>query len=122
MKRVRVTGWPDEVQARVDSKVALLSTLGLLLLPHVHFVLIIEEVNDGGPRVPVVDVVAEAGRVNDGELDFEDFFFELGLDDLNLFMVRESLGGVSTHVLTLAYLGKLVKLLDVSAAVVLQRG
>lgn len=74
----------DEVQASVNPKVSLLPSLGLLLLAHVCFMLVIDEVDNGGPRVAVVDVVAEAGGVDDGQFRLELLLLELGLDDLNL--------------------------------------
>ena len=92
----------NEVQARVHPEVNLLLALRLLLLAHVRLVLVIDEVDDGGPRVAVVDVVAEAGGVNDGELRLELLLLKLGLDDLNL--------------------GELVELLLVAPGVVLGRG
>jgi hypothetical protein len=59
----------DEVQAGVYTEVDLLLALGLLLLQHVGLVLIIEELDDGLPRITVVDVVAEARCVNDSQTD-----------------------------------------------------
>lgn len=59
----------DEVQAGVYTKVDLLLALGLLLLQHVGLVLVVEELNDGLPRIAVVDIVAEAGGVNDSQAD-----------------------------------------------------
>jgi hypothetical protein len=94
-----MAGRADKVQARVDAKVSLLPTVGLLLLAHVRLVLVIDKVDDRGPRVAVVDIVAKAGGVDDGELDFELLLLELGLDDFDL--------------------GQLVELLDVPARVVL---
>lgn len=41
-----------------------------------------DEVDDGHPRVAVVDVVSKAGRVNHGELDLELLLLELSLDDV----------------------------------------
>ena len=76
--------WPNEVQASMDTKVALISTHRLLLLPHVDFVLVVNKVDDGRPRLAVIDIVAETGCVNHGELDLERLLDELGLDDLNL--------------------------------------
>ena len=92
----------DKVQARVDAEVDLLLALGLLLLAHVRLVLVVDEVDDGRPRVAVVDVVAEAGAVDDGELRLELLLLELGLDDLDL--------------------GQLVELLLVPLRVVLRSG
>jgi hypothetical protein len=86
----------------VHAQVRLRAALGLLLLAHVRLVLVVDEVDDRCPRVPVVDVVAEAGGVDDGELDLELLLLELGLDDVDL--------------------GELVELLDVPARVVLRRG
>lgn len=62
---------PDEVQTGVNSQVALLCPLRLLFLAHVSLVLVVNEVDDRRPRVAVVDVVAEARRVDHGELDLE---------------------------------------------------
>ena len=92
----------DEVEAGVDAEVDLLLALGLLLLAHVRLVLVVNEVDDGSPRVTVVDVVAEARGINDGELRLELLLLELGLDDLDL--------------------GELVELLVVAATVVLCGG
>jgi hypothetical protein len=64
-----VASGSDEVQAGVDTEVNLVSTARLLLLQHVRLVLIVEELDDGLPRVAVVDVVAEARCVNDSEAD-----------------------------------------------------
>jgi hypothetical protein len=53
----------------MDTEVNLVSAAWLLFLQHVRLVLVVEELNDGLPRVAVVDVVAEAGRVDDREAD-----------------------------------------------------
>src|SRR5690348_12960838 len=74
----------DEEQARVNAQVALLEPFRLLLLPHVNLMLVIDKVDDGGPRVAVVDIVAESGGVNHGQLDFERLFFQFGFDDFHL--------------------------------------
>lgn len=65
-----VSGGTDEVQAGVYTEVDLLLTLGLLLLQHVGLVLVVEELDNGLPRVAVVDVVAEARGINDGQTDW----------------------------------------------------
>lgn len=59
----------DEVQAGVDAEVDLVGTARLLLLQHVRLVLVVKELNDGLPRVAVVDVVAEARGVDYGQAD-----------------------------------------------------
>lgn len=64
--------------------------------------LVVNEVYNRCPRVAVVDVVAKSRRVNDRELCFELLLFELSLNDLHL--------------------GQLVKLLVVTAVVVLGWG
>ncbi len=79
-----MTGGANEVQASVNAKVTLLAALGLLFLNHVRLMLIVNEVDDGRPRVPVVDIVTKAGGVDDGEFDLKLLLFELGLDDLDL--------------------------------------
>lgn len=68
---LRVTGWADKIQASVNTHVALLLALGLLLLTHVDFVLIVDKVDDGRPRVAVVHIVTKSGCVDDRELDLE---------------------------------------------------
>ena len=98
----RVARRADEVQARMNAEVDLVLALRLLLLAHVRLVLVVDEVDDGRPRVAVVDVVAEAGRVDDGELRLELLLLELRLDDLDL--------------------GQLVELLLVPLRVVLRSG
>ena len=67
----------------MDTKITLLAALGLLLLNHVRLMLVVNEVDDGRPRVAVVDVVAETGGIDYGELDLELFLLELSLDDLD---------------------------------------
>ena len=76
--------WPNEVQASMDTQVGLLRALGLLLLSHICLMLVVNEVDDGAPRVAVVHVVAKARGVDDSELDLELFLLELSLDNLNL--------------------------------------
>ena len=51
----------------MHAQVDLVAAARLLLLQHVRLVLVVEELDDGHPRVAVVDVVAEAGRVDDGK-------------------------------------------------------
>jgi hypothetical protein len=46
-KDLRVTGWPDEVQTRMDSQISLLVPLRLLFLPHVCLMLVVNEVDNG---------------------------------------------------------------------------
>jgi hypothetical protein len=90
----------DEVQAGVDAEVDLVGTARLLFLQHVRLVLVVEELDYGLPRVAVVDIVAEAGGVNDGQADcggecwsqllgpalhtLEELLLELGLGDFDL--------------------------------------
>ena len=63
----------------MHSQILLVCAVGLLLLAHVRFVLIVDKVNNGGPAndqrcrgmnspVSVVDVVAESRSVNDAQL------------------------------------------------------
>lgn len=61
-----MAGGADEVEAGVDSEVDLVLPARLLLLEHVRLMLVIEELNYGHPRIPVVDVVAEPGGIDDG--------------------------------------------------------
>jgi hypothetical protein len=86
-----VTGGADKVEASMHSEVRLVRPQGLLLLSHVRLMLVIDEINDGGPRVTVVDIVTKAGSVNDRQLDFELLFLQLGLDYFDLCQLVELL-------------------------------
>ena len=68
----------------MDPEVNLLLTLGLLLLPHIRLMLVVNEVDNRRPRVPVVHVVTESGAVNDGEFSLELLLLELSLNNLDL--------------------------------------
>ena len=65
----RVASRANEVQAGVHAEIDLIAALRLLLLQHERLVLVIEELDDGLPGVAVVDVVAEARGVDDGQTD-----------------------------------------------------
>jgi hypothetical protein len=67
----------------MDTQIRLFMSLGLLLLAHVRFVLVINELDNWEPRVAVVNVVSEARGVDDGELDLELAFFKLSFDDFH---------------------------------------
>jgi hypothetical protein len=62
-----VAGGADEVEAGVHAEVDLVLAARLLLLEHIGLMLVVEELDDGHPRVAVVDVVAEAGGVDDSK-------------------------------------------------------
>lgn len=61
----------DEVQASVDTEVNLVSTARLLLLEHVGLMLVVQKLDDGHPRVAVVDIVAEAWGINNSQTNCE---------------------------------------------------
>jgi hypothetical protein len=61
-----VAGGSDEVQAGMDTEVNLVGTTRLLLLQHVRLMLVVEELDNRLPRVAVVDIVTEAGSVDNG--------------------------------------------------------
>lgn len=62
-----VAGGTNEVEADVDSEVNLVLSLGLLLLQHVGFMLVVKELDDWHPGVAIVDIVAKAGGVDDSQ-------------------------------------------------------
>lgn len=66
-----VAGRADEVQAGMDTEIDLVLSTGLLLLKHVRLVLVVEELDDGLPGVAVVDIVAKAGGVDNGQSDWK---------------------------------------------------
>ena len=63
----RVTCGTYEVEASMDTQIRLFVPLGLLLLTHVRFVLIVNKLDNWEPRVAVVNVVSEARCVNNGQ-------------------------------------------------------
>ena len=65
-----MAGGTDEVEASVDTEVNLFGSAWLLLLKHIGFMLIIEELNDGLPRVTIVHIVAKSRGIDDGEADW----------------------------------------------------
>lgn len=65
-----VTSGTNEVQAGVHTEVDLVLAARLLLLKHVGLVLVVEELDDGHPRIAVVDVVTEARCVDNGQADY----------------------------------------------------
>jgi hypothetical protein len=65
-----VSSGANEVQAGVHTHVDLVCPAGLLLLEHVRLVLVIQEFDDRLPGVTVVDIVSEAGGVNNGQADY----------------------------------------------------
>ena len=96
-----MAGGADEVQAGVNTEIDLIRAARLLLLQHVRLVLVVEELDDGLPRVAVVDVVTETRGVDNSKADWgvlvggdgqsngalptlEELLLELGLGDLNL--------------------------------------
>ena len=85
----RVTGRTDKVEASMHTEIRLVGPHRLLLLSHICLVLVVDEVNDGGPRVAVVDVVTETGSINNRQLGFELLLFQLCLDDFNLCQLVE---------------------------------
>ena len=88
---IRVTCRANEVQACMDAEVGFLVSLGLLLLPHVSFMLVVDEFDDRQPRIPVVNVVAKSRGVDDSKLDLELTLLELGLENFDLSQLVELL-------------------------------
>jgi len=78
-----VSGRANEVKAGMNTQVDLVLSPGLLLLQHIRLVLVIQEFDDWHPRVTVVDIVPKARCVDNGQTDFEELLFQLGLGDLN---------------------------------------
>jgi hypothetical protein len=62
-----VAGRADEVEAGVHAQVNLVLAARLLLLEHVGLMLVVEELDDGHPRVAVVDIVTEARGVDNSQ-------------------------------------------------------
>jgi hypothetical protein len=54
----------------MNAEIDLVLATRLLLLEHIGLVLVVEELDNGHPRVAVVDIVAEAGRVDHCQTDY----------------------------------------------------
>jgi hypothetical protein len=71
IKRLQgVAGGANEVEAGMDTEVDLVRSAGLLLLQHIRLMLVIEELNNGLPRIAVVDVVTKSRGVDNGKADW----------------------------------------------------
>ena len=66
-----VASGSNKVQTGVDTEVNLVGTARLLLLEHVGLMLVVQELNDGHPRVAVVDIVSEAWGINNSQANWE---------------------------------------------------
>lgn len=67
-----MAGRADEIDTGVDSEIDLAGPFGLLVLEHVGLVLVVDELDDWLPGIGIVDEVAEAGCVDDGEADWRE--------------------------------------------------
>lgn len=96
-----MSGWSDEIQTCVDTEIDLVNTAGLLLLQHIRFMLIVQELDNRHPRIAIVDIVSKSRCINNGQTDFamsvichstytinvrtfEELLLELSLRDFNL--------------------------------------
>ena len=82
-ENIRMACRANEVEASMNPQVCFLFPLWLLLLTHVSFMLVVNELNNWEPGVAVVDIVSKSRGVNDREFDLELTFLELSLDDLD---------------------------------------
>ena len=73
-----MAGRSDEVKAGMNTEVDPVGSAWLLFLQHVRLMLIVQEFDDGHPGVAVVDVVAEAGSVDDCQADYPTPCFRIG--------------------------------------------
>lgn len=62
-----MSGWADKVETGVNTEIDLLGTAWLLLLEHIRLMLIVKEFNNWLPGIAVVDIVAKAGSVDNGQ-------------------------------------------------------
>lgn len=66
-----MSGGSDEVEAGMNTHIDLVRTTGLLFLQHVRLMLVVEEFDDGLPRIAVVDVVSKARGINNSQTDYD---------------------------------------------------
>lgn len=64
-----MAGGTDKVEACVNTKIDSINSAWLLFLEHVRLVLVIQEFDDWLPGVAIIDIVAKAGSINDGQAD-----------------------------------------------------
>lgn len=64
-----MSGGSDEVETGVNTHINLVGTTGLLLLQHIGLMLIVEELDNGLPRIAVVDIVSKARGINNSQAD-----------------------------------------------------
>lgn len=57
----------------MDTEVNLVDSARLLFLQHVGLVLIVQEFDDGHPRISVIDIIAKARGINHGQTDCRQF-------------------------------------------------
>jgi len=67
--------------------------------------LVVNEVDDGTPRITVIDIVTKAGGVDHGELDLELLLLKFSFDDIDLCQFVELLVVTASIVLWKAKLG-----------------
>jgi hypothetical protein len=53
----------------MDTEIDLVVAARLLFLEHIGLMLVVQELDDGLPRVAVVNIVAESRSINDGQAD-----------------------------------------------------
>lgn len=73
----------------------------LLFLSHILFMLIIQEIHNGDPSMPVVHIITETRGIDDGQLDLEHLFFKLSLGNLDLYRLGRRLEAAFGQVLGL---------------------
>ena len=67
--------------------------------------LVVNEVDDGAPRITVVDIVTKTGGVDHGEFDLELLLLKFSLDDIDLCQFVELLVMAASIVLWKTKLG-----------------
>ena len=95
---IRMPRGPNKVEASMDPQVRFLVSLWLLLLTHVSFMLVVNELNDWEPWIAVVDIVSKSRGVNDRKFDLELTFLELSLNNLDFSQFIQLLVVASTVV------------------------
>lgn len=79
----RVSSRLDEEDTGVDAVVHDIHAVDLVLSVEIGIKTLLDVVNDGAPRLIVVDEVTEAGRIDNSETEANTSFFNVGADGLN---------------------------------------
>jgi hypothetical protein len=93
-----MAGSTNEVQASMYSHIKLVTSVRLLFLSHKALVLIIDKVDNGSPRVFIVDIVAKARCINNIKFHSELLLLKFSFDDIDFSILVFDLFAVAIRI------------------------